>query len=569
MSSSAPSTAPTSTTTRSLHTPDTLQLEVLEDDDDTNDPPIDEELVLATAADDDDEELDGHHVRQKKSSRFSLPRISLGRKGKGKYSRVTAEHIATTASSKSAQPVVRPASGANGDQPPSSSFMSSAGLYGERPHKPCFTCFNACLFFSLCLTIFLAGFIGYTIGRRSLTSSSHPRRPPPLIVLSLDGFASTYLNTHRALLPNITALVASGLSALPLTPVFPSSTFPNHYTLITGLYPTEHGIVANRMYNASTGEWFIVGGSLTNASYWWLGEPVWSTAQQRGLTSAVLNWPGSDKVIGGRRPNVWAPYNGSISDSNRVQQLMTWLDEGACTLCMVYFSSVDSAGHQYGPQSPYMDAELAAMDATVGSVVSGLHQRGLWDSVNLLIVSDHGMTSVNTTMTTDNARLRFIESYTNVTDYMLVHWGTFAHILPTNDTTAQQLYTDLTHIDNCTAYYADATAIPVAYHYNFSMSARIQPIVLICDLGITVTNRVSTLNNEKGAHGYLGTDEGMGAILLLHGAGVDREEGVNVTLTGTKSVDVYGLMCKLLGVTAAHNEGDMKQFDRYLNYTYR
>ena len=547
--------------------PDTMQLEVLEDDDD--DSPIDEELVLATDEPDDDD-ADGEHVRRKKASRFSLPRINLGRKGKAKYSRVTAEHIASTAHSKSVQPVLHTPNGTHRTHSPSAAFAASHDERGSG--GACCTCFNVCLFVSICLTIFCAGFIGYVIGRRALSgTSSHSQLAAHnrLIVLSLDGFASVYVGRHRALLPNLTAIVASGLSALPLTPVFPSLTFPNHYTLVTGLYPTEHGIVANRMYNASSDEWFEVGRTLTNASYWWLGEPIWSTAQQHGLASAVLNWPGSDKLIGGRRPNVWAPYNGSISNSDRVLQLMTWLDTNACTLCMVYFSTVDEKGHEYGPLSPSMESVLAAMDATVGSVVSGLQQRGLWDSVNLMIVSDHGMTSVNTSDAPDNDKLVLLDRYTNVTDYTLVYSGPIAHILPSSPAAAVQLYSDLQQepMHNCTVYWnASGEDIPAQYHYSFHDSARIQPIVLICDLGVRVTNTTYWTGNERtllGAHGYLGTEEEMGAILMVHGAGVS-DAGVNVKLSGTQSVDVYALMCQLLGVTPARNDGDMHQFIPYL-----
>ena len=565
MSSSTTSSAPTSST---HDPPDTLQLEVLETSDDSSDElPLDQELVLATDDLDDDDLDDGQHVRQKKRSRFSLPPINLGRKSKGKYSRVTAEHATTTSTThhKPPQPVINTYTAPRTTTTTTSHSYPSSHSDGST--RSCLTWFNVLFFFSVCLSMFGVGFIGYVIGRRSLNSSSHSSPPVRLIVLSLDGFAATYLSRHRDILPNLTAIAAASLTALPLTPVYPSSTFPNHYTLITGLYPTEHGIVANRMYNKSSDEWFVVGDSLTDASYWWLGEPVWSTAQRQGLTSAVLNWPGSDKVIGGRRPTVWAPYNGRMTDAARVQQLMTWLDTNACTLCMVYFSTVDSYGHEYGPLSDEMGSVLAAMDATVGSVRSGLMQRGLWDSVSLMIVSDHGMTSVNTSTSPLNDKLVLIDHYTNITDYLLVYDGPLAHILPTNNATAQQLYTDLTAIHSCTAYNSSADDVPAEYHYSFADSNRIQPILLICELGIIVSNSTYVTEGSeaalKGAHGYLGSEVEMGAILMVHGAGVS-EAGVSVTLNGTQSVDVYGLMCKLLDVAAASNDGDMNQFRKYL-----
>ena len=561
MSSTTTATQPP----RLVSTPDALQLEVVSDGDD--DAPVDQELVLATdELDDEDEDgEDSQHVRQqhKKRGKFSLPRIQLGKKSR--YSRVTVEHA--TAAYKTAQPVAHSTNGSHGSQPSATSPAAAAPAPSSArpPHVPCFTCFNVSLFLTLCLTLFCTGYIGYVIGRKSFSSASHiASSGQKLIVLSIDGFAAPYLTRNRGVLPNLVALLASSLSAVPLTPVYPSLTFPNHYTLVTGLYPTAHGIVSNRMYNRSTGEWFDTGAHLTNASYWWLGEPVWATAQRAGLKSAVLNWPGSDKLIGGVRPTVWAPYNGSLTDAERVQQLMAWLDADACTLCMLYFSSVDSAGHAHGPLSPDMNAALSAMDHTVGLVVIGLTQRGLWNSSNLLVVSDHGMTSVNTSRAPSNDRLVLIDHYTNVTDYLLVYDGPLAHILPTNNATVQRLWEDLQRLPHCAPYWSANNTMPAQLHYAFADSERIPPIVLVCELGIQVMNStVWESDTLHGAHGYAPTESDMGAIMIAHGAGLS-EAARNARLSGTQSVDVYGLMCRLLGVMAADNDGSMSQFRPYL-----
>ena len=473
MKAAAHQPTPSSRTVSPLPTDANLQLTVEEDDMD-----VDEELVLDPVSSD-DERAPRHDRRKpagKQRIRFSLR--DLGRKHKGKYSEVTATHEARLAPPGGAHQLralhtAEPSTAESSDTPATHSLRSTPLPFASAPStlagvQSCVTAFNCVLCVVLCGVIVLSGWVGWIIGHRGASAYSAPL--PRLLVLSLDGFRSSYLQEYAALTPNLHRILSTGLSAGRLTPVFPSSTFPNHWSLVTGLYPPQHGIIANRMYNATSGEWFIVG-QTSNDSLWWDGEPVWLTAQKWGLSTAVLNWPGSD--VEGMRPNVWAEYDGSIADDARVDTLLGWLDAGRCVLCMVYISTVDQAGHQFGPNSTGVADAVASVDATVGRLLNGLTSRGLLGAVNVLVVSDHGMTGVATNGST---RWLFVDDFYTATDYVLVETQANAHLLPLDNATAPLLFNSLkNNMPHVTVSWS--WELPASLHY--SDNALIQPILVM------------------------------------------------------------------------------------------
>ena len=541
-----------------------LQLAVDEGDDDELPIEIDQELV-ALSSDDDDDGHDHRDTGRKKKggkrgvgeegrrkARFSL--LELGRKSKGKYSQVTAT-VETRPASTAA-----PASISSSSSPSSSgshASFSSSSPSALSSVRSCVTLFNCVLCAVLCLTLFVAGYIGWTIGHRG--SSPYSLNRPRLLVISMDGFKPSYITDFFASTPNLRSLMSSGISASRLNPVFPSSTFPNHFSLVTGLYPPSHGIVANRMYNASSDEYFDVR-STAIESHWWLGEPVWCTAKKWGVSTAVLNWPGSSTVIEGRLPDIWAPYNNSIPDNDRIDRLLAWIDADACTLCMVYIATVDQVGHRYGPNSTEVGDAVAAVDAAVGRLLVGLRNRGLLDAVNVLVVSDHGMADVSShdTPLTGQPQFLFIDDVYTGDDYTLVESGANAHVLPLNDSTKDKLFANLSSMPNATACWS--VDLPPSLHY--SGNALIQPILVRATQGFLITDRAHTYN-ESGAHGYDPSLPDMGAVMIAAGAGV-RSSGV--LLGEVQTVDVYAVMCALLGILPSKNEGDITQFIPHIRH---
>ncbi|XP_062520238.1 uncharacterized protein LOC134195249 [Corticium candelabrum] len=264
----------------------------------------------------------------------------------------------------------------------------------------------------VCLLSFLIGFgFGFLTAHeqsqdKSNVATSQLNRtglcPPggfPLLLVSLDGFRSDYLN--RGCTPHLLSIVRDGVQAKFLQSQFPTKTFPNHYSIITGLYPESHGIVHNRFYDPALGDTFYIGGPSSHNPDWWNeGEPIWVTATNQGLKTAAYFWPGSDVEIRNSRPDYWFLYNSSVSWSDRVNTVLQWLDlpdSNQPSFITLYVEEPDHTGHISGPESHEVNIALTKVDSLViKPLINGLKERGIYDCVNMIIVSDHGMTAVNT-----------------------------------------------------------------------------------------------------------------------------------------------------------------------------
>jgi predicted AlkP superfamily pyrophosphatase or phosphodiesterase len=286
------------------------------------------------------------------------------------------------------------------------------------------------------------------------------------------------------------------------------------------------------------------------------------TAAKWQLKSAVLNWPGSDVLVEGARPNEWAAYDESLPDDERVDRVLQWLDDDLCSLCMLYFSIVDVQGHKHGPNSTEVAAAVASVDSSIGRLLNGLRQRGVLAEVNVLLVSDHGMTDVSYN-NTDTPNFIFIDDVYTDTDYVLVDVGANALVLPLNASTAPLLFTALQNLSHSSAYYSDVSSLPsLPPRLHYSGNPLIPPIVVAADEGYEVTNRSATYP-QKGAHGFDPALSDMAAVMVLTGPAVMKKGAL---LKEVQSVDIYVLMCALLGIPAAKNEGDLSQFSDLLRH---
>ncbi|MDP1859425.1 MAG: ectonucleotide pyrophosphatase/phosphodiesterase [Gemmatimonadaceae bacterium] len=367
-----------------------------------------------------------------------------------------------------------------------------------------------------------------------------------VLLVSLDGFRADYINRPGAV--RLRQLAASGVRAERMVPAFPSKTFPNHYTIVTGLYPEHHGIIANTMFDATIGRTFtVLDTAVTHDPRWWGGEPLWNTVERQGKKSASFFWVGSDIKINGQLPTWYRTYDGRVPNWTRVRTVLEWLSQPAGTgpsFVSMYVSDMDDAGHAYGPNAPQVDSALARVDSLVGALVDGISTLGLSGSVNLVVVSDHGMAALAAD------RVIYLDDYVDLSRMTVVDLSPVGSLVPAAGYEAEA-YRRLTGAHPRLKVYRKGE-LPARLHFN--ANARITPLVTIADEGWTLTTRAIAARvglPRGGAHGFDNLLPSMGALFVA--AGPDFRAGVVVP--PFQNIHVYSLLAGLLGVTPAPNDG--------------
>lgn len=378
---------------------------------------------------------------------------------------------------------------------------------------------------------------------------------PTVILVSLDGFRADYLDRHAP--PTLTRIATEGVRAESLIPVFPTKTFPNHYTLVTGLRPARHGIVGNTIYDSAFDTPFNPRNreSMQDAR-WWGGEPLWVTLEKQGQIAAPFLWPGSEAAIKGWRPRYWLPYRDTYAVEDRIQWILDCLQLPAKdrpTFLTLYFSQVDASGHFNGPESLATEKAVHMVDQYLGMLLDSLESRGLLDDINLLITSDHGMAP------TSRERVVFLDDAVNMKDIAHFHGDPALMVWPAEgrEKAVLEALQAVPHV----SFYRKSN---LPEDYGLRDHRRIAPLVGIVDEGWRVSTRASHARNparfDGGAHGYDHRLPAMQGIFLGHGPAF-RE----ATTAGPLSiVDLYVLMTDILGVTPAPNDGNPDVADSLL-----
>jgi len=370
-----------------------------------------------------------------------------------------------------------------------------------------------------------------------------------VLLVSIDGFRADYL--ARGVTPTLSALAAGGVQAA-MRPSFPSLTFPNHYTLVTGLYPDHHGIVDNTMDDPSLAHpHFTLSDPAANhdPAWWEEATPLWVSVQRQGGHAATLFWPGSETEIHGARPDHWLPYDKGMADSDRVGQVLTWLDAPEAerpSFLTLYFDKVDTAGHHEGPDSTGVNQALGEVDGAIGQLLDGLKQRGLGGKIDLIIVADHGMAALSPDRTI------FIDDIVPPGEIHIVTEGAMMGLVPAAGAESQvdkALFAAQKHM-----VCRNKQDMPERLHYG--ANPRVPPILCLAEAGWVITTHEAAAKRKSpylGTHGYDNQAPDMAALFI--GNGPDFRAGVKHA--GFDNVDVYPLMAKLLGVTPEANDGKL------------
>ncbi len=375
-----------------------------------------------------------------------------------------------------------------------------------------------------------------------------------LLLISIDGFRWDYLEVHDA--PTISRLARHGVRARSLEPVFPSKTFPNHYSIVTGLRPDRHGVVANEMVDDQISERFALSNrAAVSDGRWWGGEPIWVTAERQGTHSATLFWPGSEAEIAGYRPHHWLEYTTKMPGEERVDQVLDWLDRPPDVrprFLTLYFSEVDSAGHDFGPGAPETRAAIRNVDRHLDRLVRGLEARGLIGrdgrpvegGVHIMLVSDHGMAAMS------RGRAVFLEDVIDIQSVDIVTRSCIAMINPRPGTDRGEVIKALETLDHVEVWAKED--IPEALE--FGKHPRVPEILMVADEGWWIGLTHELFAHKRFAHGMHGFDhrlQSMHGFLIAHGQrfGEGRQIGT------VKNVDLYNVMAEVLSLEPAPNEG--------------
>ncbi len=386
---------------------------------------------------------------------------------------------------------------------------------------------------------------------------AEPHAPSAVILVSIDGWRWDYLD--RADAPVLRSIAARGVRAEGLEVVFPSKTFPSHYTIVTGLYPDEHGIVSNSIEDPDIEGRFTLGNrAVRDDPRWWGGEPIWLTAERQGVRAAPLFWPGSDVEIDGRRPSYWAPFDDDLPNEQRVDQVLEWLalpEAERPRFLTLYFSIVDSTGHTSGPESGEVMAAAAEADRMLARLVAGLEANGRLDDVHLVVVSDHGMAQLSPD------RVIVLDDYLDVSTVDIIDMTPVLGVRP-RDADVERVYAALRDRHPALRIYRREDVPP---EYRHSRSPRVPPIVGIADDGWTIATRAilerwKTSGMPGGNHGYDPRLRSMHGLFVAAGPRLKRGELV----PPIESIHLYELMCELLGIEPAPNAGALEAIGHML-----
>jgi len=373
-----------------------------------------------------------------------------------------------------------------------------------------------------------------------------------VVMVSLDGFRYDYAKKYGA--KHLLAIGAKGASAPEgMIPAYPSLTFPNHYTLVTGLYPEHHGIVANSFYDPDRKQVYSYRDPKTVADgSWYGGVPLWSLAEKQGMRTACFFWPASEAEIAGERPSYYVHFDNKIDDNERIDQVVAWLKlplEQRPHFITLYYSNVDHAGHERGPNSPEVAEAVKHVDDLIGRLEKDLD--GLHLQIDLVIVADHGMEKVQ-------GDPIILDKYLSLDNVQTV--GSLLY--PQTEADASRIYKKLRAADAGFLVYRRAQ-VPADLHYN-SNPREGDPVVIAKGPYLIRATAAQPGQSDfvpMGEHGYNPYEmSSMRAIFFAEGPDIRR----GVTLKPFENVNVFPLITKMLGLESPKVDGTVNVLSNIL-----
>ena len=406
------------------------------------------------------------------------------------------------------------------------------------------------LFFYFCSTLHAQDTVQQIIPSRK--NAATQLNKPYVILISADGFRYDYADKYNA--ANLLQLRSSGVKAKSMIPVYPSVTFPNHYSIATGLYPAHHGLVYNQFYDRRRKDTYSIGNRRTvEDGTWYGGTPLWVLAEQQGMLSASYYFVGTEAAIKQTYPTYWYRFGENTDINYRIKKVVDWLklpEDIRPHFITFYISNVDHDGHMFGPNAPQTEAAVQFVDKAIGSMVEKVSALGL--PVNYIFLSDHGMAAVDTV-----TRIN-IATMIDTSRFIMRGGGTSLHLYAKDTAEIEPTYQLLKKKERFFNVYRRED-IPAKWHYTKTDDRfnRIGDIFIAPQYPKVLsgyTNRIS-----PGAHGFDPSIKKMHATFYAWGPQIKTGK----TIRSFENIHVYPLVCQLLGLTYTELiDGDPKVLEK-------
>ena len=385
---------------------------------------------------------------------------------------------------------------------------------------------------------------------------------PYLILISVDGFRWDYMDRYPT--PNMDRIAAAGSKAERLLPVFPTLTFPNHYSIATGLYPNHHGLVANDFPDPARARWY----SLKNRESvedqrFYAGEPIWVTAESQGMVAAAFFWVGTEAPVKGVPPTHWRSYDKKISGEQRVDQVLAWLGEAAENrphVYTLYFEDVDDNSHWYGPDSAGSIEAIGRVDTYIGRLLDGIEKLPYAGQVNIILLSDHGQGAY-----LENQPPYLLADHVNLDGTHIVEGGAYLFLyLDHEDPERAALIVNTVNTgwEHGHAYLPADT--PAQWHVDDNLS--FPDVFLMPQAGYAVLSTIDKAGKiNPGDHGWAPEVPAMHGFFVACGPNIRP----GLSLGAVRNIDVYPLMLSILNLQGPElMDGDTGKLADFL-YTNR
>ncbi|MCF8302308.1 MAG: ectonucleotide pyrophosphatase/phosphodiesterase [Bacteroidales bacterium] len=370
-------------------------------------------------------------------------------------------------------------------------------------------------------------------------------------MLSVDGFRWDYPEMTQT--PNLDKIAKQGVKAQSLKPSFPTKTFPNHYSMATGLHPDHHGIVNNSFYDPAMDKYYAIrmADARDNPAFY-EGEPIWVTAEKQGITSASYFWVGSEVLIDSIRPTYWKRYQHDFPFAQRIDSVIAWLQKPAEKrphLITWYMHEPDAIGHRHGPAGNATLDMVTHLDSLIGVFMHKLDQLPKSDKVDVIITSDHGMGAISP------QRLVKLQNHVNKDWLDEIQGGNPMYLLEAKEGYTDSVYLELKKVDHIKVWKHGE----VPDHLNYGTHRRTLDLIVVADSAWSV-NFGEAYDYTGGTHGYENTNKDMHAIFYAYGPDF-RKKHIHPTF---ENVDLYPLITHLLDLKPAQVDGKLERVEGML-----